>query len=221
MNHIKQNDRFKITIAVIMLVIFGVLAYVVASYEPLTFDQRVAAWFYARRTPWLSSLLTAITFSANWQSITGICIVLLALPRTRLRYGLPLALCSIVSTIAYEVFKRVFERARPDLSLHLIHQGGFSFPSGHAMTSLVFASVLMLLLRLELRGRRERTLWTVAILLWILLIGASRVYLGVHYPTDILGGWSLGTFIVLLSEQIAKRVSHFIRMQQSKKESRT
>lgn len=219
MNNIKQQNRLKLTIAVVMLLIFGALAYAVASHEPLTFDQRVAAWFYARRIPWLSTLLTAITYSANWQAITGICIVLLALPRTRLRYGFPLALCSIVSTIAYEVFKRVFERARPDLSLHLIQQGGFSFPSGHAMTSLVFASVLMLLLQLEFRGKRERSIWTAAILLWILLIGASRVYLGVHYPTDILGGWSLGIFIVLLSEQIAKRVSHFIRIRQSKKES--
>lgn len=204
----KENDRFKITIALILLLTFGFLAYMVASYEPLVFDQRVAAWFYAHRSPWLTVLLTSITYSANWQAITGICIVLLTLPHTRLRYGLPLSLCSIVSTIAYEGLKRVFERTRPDLSLHLIQQGGFSFPSGHAMTSLVFASVLMLLLRLELKGKRDRTLWTAGILFWILLIGTSRVYLGVHYPTDILGGWSLGIFIVLLSEQIANWISH-------------
>lgn len=193
------------------LIFFGLLAYTVNQYETLSFDSMVTAAIYSLRNQSFTLILTAITYTANWEAFTLICIILLLLTQTRRRYGLPLTLVAIASTMAYEVLKPIFSRARPDLSLHLISQGGFSFPSGHAMTSLVFFSVLLLLLRLRIKNRAAITALTVIIIFWIFLIGFSRVYLGVHYPTDILGGWSLGICIVIFSEQVARIINSKIR----------
>jgi undecaprenyl-diphosphatase len=93
--------------------------------------------------------------------------------------------------------KAVYGRLRPSLS-HLVDESGLSFPSGHASISIVFYGFLMLLICQRLYRRQVK--WAVRVLLGILiaLIGISRIYLGVHYPTDVLAGWLLGGSLLLL-----------------------
>ncbi|HEX7063477.1 MAG TPA: phosphatase PAP2 family protein [Bacillales bacterium] len=90
------------------------------------------------------------------------------------------------------LLKSVFARPRPDLE-HLIQVSYYSFPSGHAMNSTAFFGFLAFLFhhRLKRKGNQTAPVWIIACLL-ILLIGLSRVYLGVHYPMDVLGGFLAG-----------------------------
>jgi undecaprenyl-diphosphatase len=91
-----------------------------------------------------------------------------------------------------ELLKHVFARPRPELVAHLVDVQTASFPSGHAMLSAVtFLTLGALLARVQSRNRLKAYLLSVAIVL-TLLIGASRVYLGVHWPTDVLAGWCAG-----------------------------
>lgn len=83
-------------------------------------------------------------------------------------------------------------RPRPDLVAHLVEVNDFSFPSGHAMVSAVTYLTLGLLLAGNQTIQGARYYFVAVALLLTLLIGVSRVYLGVHYPTDVLGGWSAG-----------------------------
>ena len=90
------------------------------------------------------------------------------------------------------LLKAVYARARPDLVAHLVGTDSASFPSGHAMNSAVtFLTLAVLLSRAETSVALRRYLMSVAIGL-TLLIGFSRLYLGVHWPTDVLAGWIVG-----------------------------
>jgi undecaprenyl-diphosphatase len=96
------------------------------------------------------------------------------------------------------VLKNSFERARPDATLHLVEVCSTSFPSGHSMAASIFYLTAGALLARTATRRREKTYLVTAALLLVFLIGFSRVYLGVHYPTDVLAGWTAGTAWALL-----------------------
>ena len=92
------------------------------------------------------------------------------------------------SAVLTTVLKSVFERARPELLDSGYHTSFYSFPSGHATVAAGFYGMLTVVLAYRLRGKAR---WAVAVsgLLVVLLIGFSRLYLGVHYPTDIVAGY--------------------------------
>ena len=117
---------------------------------------------------------------------------------------LPLVLIAIVlvGRGLSELQKYWIARARPDLDPHLVVVKTSSFPSGHAASSMIF--LLTLALALTARSRWHRLAVAGAILLSI-LIGASRVMLGVHWPSDVIGGWSFGMLLVLLTLRLAGR----------------
>jgi undecaprenyl-diphosphatase len=96
-----------------------------------------------------------------------------------------------------------FERPRPDLVAHLVEVRTYSFPSGHAMLSAVTFLTLGALLAAVESGRRLRAyILSVAVLL-TLLIGLTRIYLGVHWPTDVIAGWCAGAGWALLCWAVA------------------
>jgi undecaprenyl-diphosphatase len=101
------------------------------------------------------------------------------------------------------VQKFSIERARPTLEPHLVVVKTWSFPSGHAASSMIFYLTLALALAPE--GRWRRIAAGAAILL-SLLIGVSRVMLGVHWPSDVVGGWSFGMLWVMLTLRRAERL---------------
>ncbi|MGO2314441.1 MAG: phosphatase PAP2 family protein [Pseudolactococcus laudensis] len=99
------------------------------------------------------------------------------------------------------VLKHVYGRTRPSLQ-HLVLENGLSFPSGHASTSLMFYACLMVLICQRLHNRQIKWLVRVLASMFFVLIGMSRIYLGVHYPTDILGGWLMSGSILLMTYPI-------------------
>ena len=101
-------------------------------------------------------------------------------------------------TVVSTLLKNVIARPRPELVAHLVEVRTLSFPSGHAMLSAVtFLTLGALLARLQSRRRLKAYLLTVAVFL-SLLVGISRVYLGVHWPTDVLAGWCVGAAWAML-----------------------
>ena len=90
------------------------------------------------------------------------------------------------------LLKALFARARPDVVTHLVEVRSLSFPSGHAMQSAVIYLTLAALIARSERRHAERLYVLGAAIVLVLLIGGSRLYLGVHWPTDVLAGWTLG-----------------------------
>ena len=191
-------DKKRAVPAAAGLAIFILVAYFAATRDVLAFDSVLCESIYAMRSAGLTAFFTAVTYLGNWQTVTSVCVVLLIVPRTRLVSGVPASVAAILATLTQKALKLSFHRARPDLSLHLISQGGYSFPSGHSFTVLIFYGMLIWLSRKHLKNRTAANLITALLSCLILLIGFSRIYLGVHFPTDVLGGWSLGICLLMI-----------------------
>ena len=100
--------------------------------------------------------------------------------------------------IINQILKQFFHRARPDLH-RLIEIGGYSFPSGHAMNAFAVYGILAFLLWRHIPTRLGRTVLIIISTIFILMIGTSRIYLGVHYPSDIIGGYFASGFWLAIS----------------------
>lgn len=123
------------------------------------------------------------------------------------RHGLIGAVTIGLASIANSSMKLAIARERPELLEPIIVERGFSFPSGHSALGMVAYGVLAVLVsrsRLPLDVRRAVISGLVVL---IGLIGISRIWLGVHYPTDVLAGWAAGAVIVLAYATLTRRVS--------------
>lgn len=122
-------------------------------------------------------------------------------------HGLVGALTIALASIGNQLFKVTIARERPVLLDPIVAEHGFSFPSGHSALSTVAYGILGVLVmrsRLPLAVRRGIV---VALGILIFLVGVSRIWLGVHYPTDVLAGWTGGAVIVLLYARFTRGVS--------------
>jgi undecaprenyl-diphosphatase len=96
------------------------------------------------------------------------------------------------------LLKQLFQRARPDLH-RLIEIGGYSFPSGHATNAITVYGILSFLLWNHIATRRGRILLLFSSTFIIFSIGFSRIYLGVHYPSDVIAGYFVGGFWLIVA----------------------
>ena len=102
------------------------------------------------------------------------------------------------STLLNSLLKNLFERERP-ISHRLIEAPGYSFPSGHSMAAFTLYAVLAILLWNHLKTKTGKTITIIVLSLFIFAIGISRIYLGVHYPSDVLGGYLTSFIWVFIS----------------------
>jgi undecaprenyl-diphosphatase len=163
-------------------------------------------WFYSIRTEQRTELFKGITFFANTKTIIWLCIILLVIPKINKKIGIPIAATAIVGSALNRTIKHTVMRPRPEFDLQLIHPGGFSFTSGHSSSSIMMYGLLVWLIRRYVKDKRIANIATVILtLLWI-CIGISRMYLGVHYPTDVMGGWTLGMIVMLVTITLVEKI---------------
>jgi undecaprenyl-diphosphatase len=134
--------------------------------------------------------------------------------------GLFIFLASVGGWFLNEALKGTFNRTRPNIVPHLREVSSSSFPSGHALTSAVVYLTLGTLLMRIAEGRLAKY-YCIAIAMFVtVLVGSSRVYLGVHYPTDVIAGWLIGMTWALLCwivERVLERRAGLRREQQAYK----
>lgn len=204
-----------------------VLALVVTEHA-VAFDDAVRGFFYDLRSDRLTSVLKILTNAASKYFVGATCLILLIIPRTRLYFGLPLSAGALGTILLNTLVKHLVHRSRPELILHLVEEGGYSFPSGHSITSMFFYGMALWLIWHNLRRfgtdssvpsdssatplprwkvpprytKKTAIILTVVIFFPMIVVGLSRVYLGVHFPTDVLGAWCLGVFAVCVEAEI-------------------
>jgi membrane-associated phospholipid phosphatase len=157
-------------------------------------DDNITAWFVAHGTPLLTSAARIITFFGSVGFLTSASLLTgLVLARRRSFYRLlALALAVGGGALLNLALKHSFHRQRPILENPLVTLSSYGFPSGHTMGATVFYGVLALCVTYWIRGwsRRVAVGWAAAFV--IALIGASRIYLGAHYFTDVIGAIAVG-----------------------------
>jgi len=176
----------------ILLLLFVLFAFLVMSGRLYGWETAVYTRLSSWTRPGLTDLMRWITHMGDGNNMLCIVLALLLLPATRLESGVPAALSTGGAAVLNRTLKLLFARPRPDGALWLTEAGGYSFPSGHSMSSM--ALYLLLALVLWGKGRDRAFPRPLAVLCGILpiAIGVSRVYLGVHYAGDVLCGWLLG-----------------------------
>lgn len=112
----------------------------------------------------------------------------------------------IISTVLNFGLKNIVRRARPD-EFRIIEEAGYSFPSGHSMVSMAFYGLLIYLIYKKVNNKYLKNCLIILLSMIILLIGLSRIYLGVHYTSDVLAGFLLGLsyliiFVSIINEKV-------------------
>jgi len=196
--------------------VVAVLADEVMEGETHAFD---TALLLALRTPgdpsnpigpwWLQVMVRDITSLGGTTVVTLVTVLALGYLVLERKYATALlVLASIGGGAAVStVLKTVVARPRPDLVSHLVDVQTLSFPSGHATLSAITYLTLGALLAREQRHARVRIYLMAVAIAMTLAIGCSRVYLGVHWPTDVLAGWCVGAAWAMLWWILARIVS--------------
>ena len=182
--------------AVITLSLFTWLALTTSSGTGLApHDQSVTTWAVDERHPALTVIMqvfTALGSTVGLTILTTICAVLLFMRGHHVR-ALVLSLTMIGSSLLTVALKEIFRRARPSTDTLLgAPASTTSFPSGHSFNTAVFAGMLAGMVLTSTAVTLYRALAIMAAAGATLLVGTSRVYLGYHWMTDVLAGWSLG-----------------------------
>ena len=185
-----------VLIAALALTVFLALAvYVVSRQGNVTLDVRIDNFVLTHRTGWLvTTMKTATWLGAN---VVLIPVVLAAATWFSLRWGDSRSAAELAATLAgaiilYDIGKAVVHRTRPPAIYHVGYSfSGASFPSGHTTVAIAMWGMLAFLLASRAPPHTRKGLVVGAVVLTV-AIGASRIYIGAHWPTDVIGGYALG-----------------------------
>ena len=193
-------DRLTLAAAVWLAAALAVSTFVVWAFSEIVdevvegesrrFDRAVLLWINSHSPEWLDGPMRLVTaLGYYWIVVPLLAVAVLAFYLAGWRLSAVLLLVSTVgSSLLTTVLKAVFERSRPELFDSGYSASFYSFPSGHATVAVGFYGTLTLILAYRLRGPARWAVVTLGFLL-VLLIGFSRLYLGVHYPTDVIAGF--------------------------------
>jgi membrane-associated phospholipid phosphatase len=172
---------------------FGLLADNVIEDETAS-DQRLADWLHGRATDPLTDVFHAITFLGNFVTLLAVTLVAVAVlwRRSERTDAFFVALAFIGAQVLSNGMKLGFRRERPFFPDPLATESTFSFPSGHALVSLAVYGAIALVLARHLSSRWHQALLFAGTTVLVLAIGFSRLYLGVHFLSDVLAGFAAG-----------------------------
>ncbi len=190
-----KKNKINYIISSILLVLFIVVMILVLTNNTKTFDESIYNFLYSLRSTGMDLFMKTITQFGNTIPviiITLLIMILLSKKKDMFLVGFN----TIITVSSNQILKHIICRPRPS-HLRLISEGGYSFPSGHAMISICLYGLLIYLVNKFIKNKILKVLLTVLLMLIIICIGLSRIYVGVHYPSDILGGYLLSLAILI------------------------
>lgn len=183
--------------------ILTVSAQEVMERESLRFDSPFLLFLHAHSSPFFDPIMLAFSLAGGlWTLAPTLALGLVLGQRNRKREAIFVAASWLGAGVLNVVTKEVFRRERPHFWPSLAPESDFGFPSGHAMLSLALAGAVIILLWRGQISRSRKILTTFLAALFVLGVGFSRLYLGVHFPSDVLAGWCFSLLWLGVSKRI-------------------
>ena len=203
MNKIKKISKW--VVCGIGILIFATMVVMLLTNNVTGLDNSIYNIIISSKSDAMTTFMTIITMMCNTEFIIVATLLLVLLIKNKKMGGMiasNVVLCSVINTI----IKHIFLRPRP-VGIKLIEQGGYSFPSGHSMMAVAFYGLLIYIIW----NTKWKNVWkiftTTLLVILILLIGISRIYVGVHFASDVIAGLSISlSYLIIFIELIYKRV---------------
>lgn len=199
----KKKDKYLLIIFSVISLIWTFLVYFNVFNN---MDIKIYNFIISFKSEFNTYFFKIITFLCSIKFITLMCIIsiLLTLIKKDKSYLL-IIFATLVSSVVNLIIKNIIRRDRPDKINWLITESNFSFPSGHSMMATVFYGFLTYLLHRSKLNKSVKIIILIMVLFLILLIGISRIYLGVHYTSDVIGGFLWGSTLLILIIVLTKK----------------
>jgi membrane-associated phospholipid phosphatase len=186
---------FTVSVGALAAVVFGALTGDVVGHDGAALlDPHVTAWVVAHRAGWLTIVMRIVTWLGSTAVIIPLAVIVgvLFVLRRRRWWLLAFLAAAIAGAVGlYDIVKFLVGRPRPPSAIWIGHFPGAAFPSGHATQSVAFYATLAIIFGAGRSAAAKTVLWGAAALV-VAIVGASRVYLGAHWLTDVAGGYALG-----------------------------
>ena len=211
------NKHKKIIISSIAIIIFILVARRVFT-EQITFYDKIAQDIVNNiRNDILTVIMKIITFTCSESVLLLICVLTLILSKDKKKSSL-ISINLILVFLINNIIKYIVQRPRPDEILRLIEESGYSFPSGHSMVSMAFYGYITYLVYKHVKDKKKRLIYSILLLLLISLIGLSRIYLGVHYLSDVLAGFAFSVAYLMLFITFSPKILDLLKGKKNVKE---
>jgi undecaprenyl-diphosphatase len=166
------------------------------SGRTVAFDEKCYTMITSRMSETKTFILKGITNMADTYWLIGTSLLVLLLIKSK-KTGMSVFVNLALAFLTNHTLKYIIQRPRPTV-LRLVEEGGFSFPSGHSMVSMAFYGFLIYLISKKMKNKYAKVSLITLLCVLIFVVGVSRVYLGVHFATDIIAGHLLGVAYLIL-----------------------
>lgn len=200
-----KNKILKYSLLIILLCIFISLLLLINNGYMTKFDNYVYRIIFKLYSPFSTSFFKIITFFGSTLFIV-LLVILLLIVWKKSRGGLKLGIVVVVSTIVNNLVKVIIRRPRPQV-LRLVEENTFSFPSGHTMAVTTVVGFLIYYIwsyKKEL-SKNKKIIYTSLLVLYDLLVIISRVYLGAHFASDVIGGVICSIIVLVITIPIVEK----------------
>lgn len=197
---IKDNKKW--ILALICIIIFLDVLEDVLDNEIVNFDNVVYSKVVYFKSNMTTNLFKIITFFGSPIAFISICILSFIFVKNKkisTNITINLAICGTFNF----VLKNIIKRNRP-IGYRLVEESGFSFPSGHSMASMAFYGLIIYFIFKFVKNKKIKIPLIIVLSILIVLVGMSRIYLGVHYPSDVLAGFMISISYLVLYTHIIK-----------------
>ena len=211
------KNNYKWIILLICVIVFYAILEDIFEYEKLKLDIIIYNIIVLKlRAEPLTRIMEILTNFGGAYMLIGLAIMITIFSKNK-KTAFIIDLNLIIITIFNLILKNIIQRPRPE-GYRLIAESGYSFPSGHSMISMAFYGLIIYMIWKTMKNKKLRNIVCVLITILVILIGISRIYLGVHYASDVIGGCVVSIAYLIVYVSITKTILKIDREDNKKKE---